>query len=136
MERKSLMPTLVNGIVKTQSGYGVKNFMFPEKEPIEIGNLSFSSYEAGVHYLSNLLYPESYRPYLLAVKDLHPNDDTWNNLIFVGHAQGYYDHEEHMFKSARQLNMNAANPMELAYVEALGETHKSIMEMVDKTEAK
>ena len=124
------MPTLVNGIIQTETGYAVKNFMSPEKEPIEIGELKFSNYEAAVHYLSNLLYPESYRAYLLAVKDITPDMDTWDNLLFIGHAYGYYDHEKKRFKSARQMDMNAANNVELAYVEALESTYNSIQKMI------
>lgn len=124
------MSQLINGIITTKDGYAVKNFMSPNKPPISIGKLSFRSYESAVHYLSNLLYPESYRPYLLAVKDMKPNGDTWDNLMFIGHAQGYYDHETKTFKSARQMDMNAANGIETAYIEALSSTYDSIRSMI------
>lgn len=124
--------SLVNGIIQTPNGYAVKNFMEPKKAPIDIGNISFPNYEAAVYYMSNLLYPESYRNYLLAVKDLVPDYDTWNNLIFIGHAQGFYDHEQKRFKSARQMDMHAADDVEIAYVEALEATYESILAMVEK----
>lgn len=106
--------------------------MTPEKTPIDIGKLNFESYDSAVHYLANLLFPESYRPYLLAVDGITPNEDTWNNLIFIGHASGIYDYEEKKYKSARQLDMAAANDMEQAYVEALSTTYSCIREMVKK----
>lgn len=124
------MPALINGIIQTKNGYAVKNFMFPDKRPIAIGDLSFTNYESAVHYLSNLLYPESYRPYLLAVKDITPDNDTWDNLMFIGHVKGLYDHAEGRFKSARQLAMNAANGAETAYIEALESTYNSIQSMI------
>lgn len=122
---------LINGIVKTEKGFGVKNFLDPESTPIEVGPLSFSSYDKAVRHLSNLLYPESYKPYLLEVKDMEPDIDTWNNLIFIGHALGYYDHEIRAFKNTRQLGMNAASDFETAYVEALDTTYKSLLEMTN-----
>ena len=122
--------TIVNGIVETKDGYAVKNFMTPNKPPINIGELKFENYESAVHYLSNLLFPESYRPYLLAVHDIKPNEDTWNNLIFVGHVSGIYDHDEKKYRSARQMDMAAANDMEQAYVEALESTYNSIQNMI------
>lgn len=122
--------TIINGIVATPTGYAVKNFMTPDKPPIDIGELNFETYESAVHYLANLLFPESYRSYLLAVNGIDPNEDTWNNLIFVGHALGIYDHDTKRYKSARQLDMAAANDMEQAYVEALDTTYHSIQNMI------
>lgn len=127
------MIPIVNGIIQTNDGYAIKNFLIPEKEPIPIGRLDFDSYKNAVQCLSNVLYPESYRPYLLAVENMSPTADTWDNLIFVGHTHGFYDHETHTFKSARQMDMNAANETELAYMEALEATYNSIQTMVQKT---
>lgn len=123
---------IINGIIKTENGYAIKNFLEPDKKPIDVGDLSFPSYDVAVNYLSNLLYPESYRPYLLAVKDMVPDNDTWNNLMFIGHAYGYFDHEAQKFKNARQLNMNAANDFEITYLEALGTTYQSLLKMLKK----
>lgn len=125
------MSASVNGIIQTENGYAVKNFMASKKQPIDVGKLSFTNYETAVLYLANRIYPESYRPYLLAVKDMEPDNDTWNNLMFIGQAAGYYDHEKKTFKSARQMDMGAATDTELAYLEALDATHKSIRSMVN-----
>lgn len=120
----------INGIIKTETGYAVKNFRQPEKEPIEIGPLSFSSYKAAVNQLSSWLCPDSYKPYLLAVEKIKPDGDTWDNMIFIGHAKGYFDHEEQTFKNARELNMDAASEAEVAYRDALEATYHSIKSMV------
>ena len=124
------MSTLVNGIIQTPKGYAVKNFGKRNARPIEIGKLSFKSYEAAVQYLANLLYPQSYKPYLLAVQRLTPDMDIWNNLVFIGHADGFYDHEQKQFRNARQMNMDAGTPKQLAYLEALETTYHSILTMV------
>lgn len=121
---------LINGIIQTETGYAVKNFMQPEKPPIDIGTLHFPDYRTAVIYLSNLLYPESYRPYLLAVERITPTEDTWDNLIFIGHTEGMYDHEKKCFRSARSMDMNAASEAELAYAEALKKTWNSIKSMI------
>ncbi len=123
------MQTLVNGIIKTKDGFAVKNFTDPDTV-IEIGTLSFDNYPQAVHYLANLLYPESYRSYLLAVEKITPNRDTWNNLIFLGTSKGLYDYEQKCYKSARQLDMSAASEVEVAYVEALHSTYESIQAMI------
>lgn len=123
--------SFVNGIIQTENGYAVKDFMALEKQPIEIGRLSFADYDTAVSLLANKAYPESYRPYLLAVKGIQPDNDTWNNLMFIGQAAGYYDHEQKIFKNARQMDMAAATDTEIAYVEALASTYKSIMSMVE-----
>ena len=124
------MLPLINGIIQTKNGYAIKNFMQPDQPPIEIGKLTFPTYPAAIHYLSNLLYPESYRPYLLAVEAQTPDEDTWNNLVFTGHIAGVYNHESQQFQTARQLNMHAAEGTETAYVEALAATYESIKTMV------
>lgn len=126
------MLPLINGIIQTKEGYAVKNFMRPNQPPIDIGQLVFPTYQSAVHYLSNLLYPESYRPYLLAVEIQQPTEDTWNNLIFTGHIAGVYNHECKQFQSARQLNMQANEGFEQAYVEALDATYQSIQTMIQK----
>lgn len=120
----------VNGIIQTETGYAVKNFM-PEGKQVPVSeNISFSDYETAVHCLSGRLYPDSYRQYLLAVKDREPDNDMWNNLIFIGHTDGFYDHENQRFKTARQMDMGAATETEIAYIEALQNTYKSIQSMV------
>lgn len=122
--------TIINGIIKTKDGYAIKDFMSPDKPSIDIGTLNFETYDSAVHYLANILFPESYRPYLLAVKEMSPDEDTWNNLIFIGNASGLYDNETQKYKSARSLDMAAANDMEQAYVEALDSTYQSIRNML------
>lgn len=126
------MLQLINGIIQTETGYAVKNFKDPDQPPIDIGSLSFQDYRSAVIYLSNLLYPESYRPYLLAVEAIDPTEDIWNNLIYTGHAEGIYDHEEQTFHSARSQDMHASSETELTYIEALEETYRSICTMVEK----
>ena len=120
----------MNGMVQTEKGYAVKNFNEPDKAPIEVGKLQFSDYETAVNHLAGTLYPESYKPYLMAVKDMEPTNDTWNNLIFIGHACGYYDNEQKRFRNAREMNMNAASEEEIAYVDALSSTYESIKSMI------
>lgn len=124
------MPQLINGIIRTEKGYAVKNFIKPSQPPIDIGTMAFQDYRTAVIYLSNLLYPESYRPYLLAVETIEPTEDTWNNLIYTGHANGIYDQEAGQFYSARSQDMHAASEAENAYIEALQETYISICAMV------
>lgn len=125
------MQTVVNGIIQTEHGYAVKNFMELTKQPVGIGRLSFPDYETAVKYLAGKAYPASYRPYLIAVKGMEPDNDTWNNLIFIGQAAGYYDHELGTFKSARQMDMGAATETEVAYLEALDATYRSILAMAN-----
>lgn len=125
------MPQLINGIIRTKTGYAVKNFIKPAQPPIDIGTLTFQDYRTAVIYLANLLYPESYRPYLLAVETIKPTEDTWNNLIYTGHADGIYDKEDNRFYNARSHDMHAASEAEIAYVEALQETYTSICTMVE-----
>ena len=124
------MQHLINGIIQQPDGYAIKNFLQPSMPLIQIGRLSFPNYRTAVVYLANLLYPQSYKPYLLAVEGLQPTEDTWNNLIYTGHALGIYDHEQQSFLSARSQDMQAASDVELAYVDALQETYTSILSMI------
>lgn len=124
------MQHLINGIIRNKTGYAVKNFLQPDQPPVDIGTLSFPDYQTAVIYLANLLYPLSYKPYLLAVEHRMPDEDTWNNLIYTGHADGIFDHEQQQFLSARSQDMQAASETEQAYVEALQATHDSIRSMI------
>ena len=53
-------------------------------------------------------------------------------MIFTGHIAGIYNHEYKQFQSARQLNMQADEGFEQAYVEALDATYQSIQTMIQK----
>ena len=67
------MQHLINGIIRNKTGYAVKNFLQPDQPPVDIGTLSFPDYRTAVIYLANLLYPLSYKPYLLAVEHRMPD---------------------------------------------------------------
>lgn len=124
----------INGLVKTNDGYEIKNFLDPASHPFKISDLKFESYIKAVHALSGRLYPESYTPYLLAVAKLEPTSSIWDNLIFLGHAYGKYDHSRNSFISANQLGMDSSSKMEIAYRLALDETYKSLRSMVSAVE--
>lgn len=126
------MQKTVNGIIKTPKKhiYGILDFLHPTNPPIVIGTFTFPSYVDAVMNLHHRFYPISYLPYLLAVQDLTPTNDTWNNLVFAGHAQGIYDNKTHMFQNVRAHDMNAVSDIEVALIEALASTYACLKDMV------
>ncbi len=124
------MQTSIHGITSTETGYAVKDFLHPERELIPV-QIHPETYEAGVSMVAGRYCPESFRLYLMAVKDVDTNKDTWDNLIFTGHAYGCYNHKKQTFQSARSLGMHAESEIEVAYVEALEETAHSLRQMLN-----
>lgn len=125
--------TSINGVIALkQHHYAIKNFMDPNREPIPIGTLAFDDYTNAIVALAGKVYPRSFYPYLLAVRELTPDEDTWNNLIFTGHAEGTYDNEEHRFRSALSQGMDSTTREQQAYVAALISTYNSILDMIEK----
>lgn len=126
------MQKALNGIIKipkTQE-YGILDFLHPNNSPLNIGTFTFPSYVDAVMALQHRFYPASYLPYLLAVQDLTPTNDIWNNLVFAGHAYGIYDNKTHMFHNVRKYDMNAASDVEVALIEALASTYTCLQDMV------
>lgn len=120
----------IGGIVRTETGYAAKDFLHPQKPYIPVRISNGITYREAVARLTGRYCPESFRPYLLAMENRVPGPDTWDNLVFAGHADGCYDHRKEQFRSVRSLGMHAASDVEQAYVEALQATGKSIRDMV------
>ena len=124
---------VVSGLALTNTGgLAIKNFITNTYTPIFNSNLSYGTYEHAVAILAGRYYPQSYLPYLLAVSDIDPDINTWNNLIFTGHTDGYYDHDTKLFRSARAMGMESTTHVQDAYLRALSSTYESIRSMVKK----
>ena len=122
---------VISGLIITNTGgLAIKNFLTRTYTPIYTGDLHYDTYEHAVAILAGRFYPKSYLPYLLAVCDITPDVNTWNNLIFTGHAEGYYDHEAKRFNSARVMGMESTTPIQEAYLNALSSTYDSICSMI------
>lgn len=124
------MQKAVNGLIELNTGYGVLDFLHPEKTPIPIGTFEFDTYVEAVTSSQLRFYPSSYRQYLLAVQNLTPDNDIWNNLLFAGHAQGIFDAKTNTFRNVRQHDMHASSDIEIALVEALASTYQCLQTMV------
>ena len=123
---------VISGLAITNTGsFAVENFITRTYITIYTGELCYASYEYAVAILAGRFYPKSYLPYLLAVSDITPDVNTWNNLIFTGHVEGYYDHESKKFNSARVMGMESTSDIQEAYLNALSSTYASLIKMVN-----
>lgn len=68
----------------------------------------------------------SFLPYLMTMENRPVGPDTWDNLINCGHACGVYNHKLCRFQTARELGMDASDKVEMAYVEALDSTYRTL----------
>lgn len=122
---------MTNGIVQTEQGFSVKDF---ETGVIvsDINRCRFTSYTRVVEaYCGD--YEESFRSYLLQAASLgkEPDADTWENMIYADDPRGVYDGEKDEYRNVTEMDRGAATEEEIAYVDALDATYKSLMAMVD-----
>lgn len=112
--------------------YIVRNFM-NNKRPISHVKLpAYMSFEQAIRALSGKLFPKSYENYLLAANNLQvsADNDTWDNMIFIGDYRGKYNYEEQVYEHAQSLGMGAGSPIEIAYRDALASTYKALQHLV------
>ena len=126
---------MTNGIVQTENGFAVKDFDSCEIK-FNLGRLSFPSYLDAVENCKGKFYPLSYYLYLLKAAELEsaPDADVWENMIYAEDPRGVWDGEAKIFRNVTEMDRGAATDDEIAYVDALAFTYKSLMAMT-KTDA-
>lgn len=124
---------MISGIIQTDNGFAVKNFETGKVEYL-IGNISFGSYMSAAGTCCGTFYPTSYYHYLEQAKDLgeEPDTDIWENMIYADDPHGVYDGETKAYRNVSSMDRGAATEEEIAYVEALDATYKSLLAMVVK----
>lgn len=122
---------MTNGIVQTKKGFSVKdfetgNFVFG------IGQISFPTYRDALESCRGKFYPQSYYSYLLKAAELDkaPDADIWENMIYAQDPRGVWDGEREEYRNITSMDRGAATNAEIAYVDALDTTYKSLMAMV------
>lgn len=123
------MKKAIYGLVLRNGKPVLRDFRNPRKPVRHISLPIGVSKECLIEYLTRTYLLPSFRSYLLAANHLQPTPDTWDNLVFTGHAYGVYDHQMAQFRSARSLGMHAAEEIEIAYTEALQATNKSLSQL-------
>lgn len=124
---------MTNGIIQTDKGFAVKEFE-ADRQLFVIGNLKFRTYMDAVNTCNGMFYPKSYFPYLVKADELEkePDADTWENMIYAQDPRGVWDGEKKEYRNVSSMNRGAATKEEIAYVDALDSTYKSLMAMVEK----
>lgn len=124
---------MTNGIVKTDNGFSVKDFE-SGKIKFNIGSPVFKSYEDAVGNFRGTFYPQSYYPYLMKAAELDkaPDADVWENMVYAEDPRGVWDGEEQVYHNVTELDRGAATDDEIAYIDALDSTYRSLMAMVEK----
>lgn len=124
---------MTNGIIQTENGFAVKDFDM-ERISFNIGRISFPSYTSAVDQCRGKFYPQSYYPYLKQAEnfDKAPDADVWENMIYAEDPRGVWDGEREEYRNVSSMDRGAATEEEIAYVDALAATYKSLMAMVEK----
>lgn len=123
---------MTNGIVSQKEGFAVKNFETGEIA-FEIGNQKYASYEEACKKCVGKFYPQSYFPYLMGAGNLKISldTDTWENMVYAGDPRGVWDNEKKEYRNVSAMDRGAATEDEIAYIDALDATHKSLMAMAE-----
>lgn len=121
---------MTKGIVQTQDGFAVKDF--ETGNTTAIGQLSFSSYMEALGACYERYFPGEYFHYLYQAEyfDKEPDADTWENMIYADDPRGIYDGETKEYRNVTSMDRGAATDEEIAFVDALDATYKSLMAMV------
>lgn len=121
---------MTNGIIQTEAGFSVKDFE-NRKILFSIGQITFPTYEAAVKACRGKFYPQSYHQYLLraAKLDKDPDADVWENMIYAEDPRGVYDGETKKYKNISSMDRGAATEEEVAYIDALDATYRSLKAM-------
>lgn len=111
--------------------YIVRNFMNTERPISHVKLPAYNSFEQAIRALSGKLFPKSYENYLLAANNLQlsADNDTWDNMIFIGDYRGKYNYEEKIYEHAQMLGMGAGSPVEIAYRDALASTYNALQHL-------
>lgn len=129
---------MTNGIIKTETGFAVKDF---EKGKVifNLGNyLQFSSYEQAVNECRGKFYPDSYYQYLTKISELkksgelikEPDADIWENLIYAKDYRGIWNGTEQRYQNVTSVDKGSATEEEIDYVDALASTYESLVAMI------
>lgn len=124
---------MTNGIIQNEDGFSVKDFETGHVL-FHIGIIHESSYMRAVEKCYGKYYPVSYFPYLIkaATLDKEPDADVWENMIYAEDPRGVWDGEKEEYRDVSSMDRGAATEEEIAYVDALDATYKSLMAMVKK----
>lgn len=124
---------MTNGIIKTGSGFSVKDFESGEVK-FAIGSPSFPSYMDAVERCRGRFYPVSCYPYLVkaAGLDREPDADIWENMVYAEDPRGVWDGEAKVFRNVTEMDRGAATEDEIAYIDALAATYESLRAMTAK----
>lgn len=124
---------MTNGIVQTKKGFAVNDFE-TGNIVFTIGQLKYGSYLDAVEGCRGRFYPLSYYPYLLCAEhfDTVPDADTWENMVYEGDPRGVWDGERKEYRNVSSMDRGAATEDEIAYIDALDSTFKSLTAMVEK----
>lgn len=115
--------------------YIVRNFMNNKKPISRVRLPAYKSFEHAVRALSGKIFPKSYEYYLLAANNLNidVDNDTWDNMIFIGDYRGKYNYETKTYETARMLGMGAGSPVEIAYRDALASTYNALRQTIQNS---
>lgn len=121
---------MTNGIIKTENGFSVKDFESCEVK-FNIGSPSYSTYIDAVEGCKGRFYPLSLYPYLLKAAELDkaPDADVWENMVYAEDPRGVWDGEEQVYHNVTELDRGAATDDEIAYIDALDATYRSLVMM-------
>lgn len=122
---------MTNGIVKTEKGFGVKDFE-SGRLLFDIGARQYPSYMDAVEACRGRFYPLSYYPYLVKADELDtPIDaDIWENMIYAEDPNGVWDGEREEYRNVSSMDRGAGTEEEIAYVDAIDATYQSLMAMI------
>lgn len=115
----------INGITLDGDQCAITDFM-GINQPIPINWPHYQSYREAIDSMAGKYYPKSFHPYFEAVIGETPDDNTWLNLIYLGHTYGHYDHDQKRYVSAREKGMEPSTDVQVAYLNALIETYRTI----------
>lgn len=121
---------MINGIIQTENGFSVKDFD-AEEVMFSIGCIRFRSYMDAVKTCKGIFYPLSYYHYLKMAAGLEgvPDADVWENMVYAGDSRGIYDGETDTWRNVTSIDRGAATEEEIAYIDALDSTYKSLVAM-------
>lgn len=122
---------MTNGMIQTKKGFAIKDFESGEIT-FTTGPLRFSSYQKALDACRGKFFPTSYSSYLseAAGLDRIPDADTWENMIYANDPRGVWDGERKEYRNVSSMDRGAATESEIAYVDALDATYKSLVAMV------
>lgn len=122
---------MINGIIQTENGFSVKDFETGEVTK-ELGALSYKSFDSAM-FFCGAYFPKSFVDYLQEATALKsaPDADVWENMIYADDPDGIYDYDKEEYRNVTEMDRGAATEEEIAYVDALDATYKSLMAMVE-----